>query len=94
MAKPNGLGDICEKLQSDPYVLFLITVAMFFDKTKIPTSVLCRTNQGTFIPSLILMCQVVSEEKSFVQLLMTTTDDDDNGRKVMAMAPMAFGKVS
>ena len=32
LAKPNGFGDICEKLLSDPYVLFLVTSAMFFDR--------------------------------------------------------------
>ena len=28
--KPNGFKDICEKLLSDPFVLFLVTPAMFF----------------------------------------------------------------
>ena len=30
LAKPNGFGEICEKLLSDPYVLFSVTAAMFF----------------------------------------------------------------
>ena len=62
MDKPNGFGDICEKLLSEPYVLFLVTAAMFFDPSKISTSVLCSTPQGTFIPSLISIGQVVSEK--------------------------------
>ena len=40
--------------------------------------------QGTFIPSLVPIGEVVLEEKSF----------DDNRRQVMAIAHMAFGKVS
>ena len=31
LAKPNGFGDICEKLLSDPQVLYLVLAAMFFD---------------------------------------------------------------
>ena len=66
MAKPNGFGDICKKLLSDPYVLFLETAAIFLDESQIPKSVLCRIPQGTFIPSSILIGRVVSEGKSFV----------------------------
>ena len=66
LAKPNDFGDICEKLPSDPYVLFLVIAAMFFDESEIPTSVLCKIPQGTFIPSSVLISQVVSEGKSFV----------------------------
>ena len=47
-AKPNGYGDKCEKLKSDPYVIFLVTVAMFFDGSKIPTTVLSTIPKGTF----------------------------------------------
>ena len=36
MAKPNGFGDICEKLLSDPYVMFLVKAAIFFDRSKNP----------------------------------------------------------
>ena len=36
-AKPNGFTDICEKLPSDPYVLFQITAAVYFGGSKIPT---------------------------------------------------------
>ncbi len=39
-AKPYKFWDICEKLPSDPPVLFLVTAAMFFDELKIPTVVL------------------------------------------------------
>ena len=65
MAKPNGFGDKYEKLLSDLFVLFLVTMAMFFDGSKIPTSVLCRIPQGILIRSLVPMGQIVSEEKIF-----------------------------
>ena len=39
-AKPNDFGYKCKTRLSDPYVLFLVTVAMFFNGSKIPTSVL------------------------------------------------------
>ena len=58
--------------------------AMFFDGSKIPTSVLRRIPQGTFIPSFVPIGQVVSEEKSF---------EDDDGHQVTAIAHMAFGKL-
>ena len=90
LPKPNGFGDICEKQLSDPSVLFLVTAAMFFDRSKIPTSVLCRIPQGTFIPNLFPIGLVVSEEKSFEKIV---NDDDDDGRQVMAIAHMAFGQV-
>ena len=32
LAKPNVFGDICKKLPSDPYDLFLVMKAMFFDR--------------------------------------------------------------
>ena len=67
-------------------MLFLVTAAMFFDASKIPTSVLCTIPQGTFKPSLVLIGAIVLEEKSFEKLL-TTTDD---GRQVMAIAHMAL----
>ena len=51
LAKPNNFGDICEKLLSDPCVLFLVPTA------KIP--------KGTFILSLVPVGQVMSEEKIF-----------------------------
>ena len=79
--------EIYAKLLSDPYVLFLVTANMFFDGSKIPTSVLCTILQGTFIPSLVSIGQVVSEEKIF-EILLTTTDDDD-WHKVMAIAHLA-----
>ena len=58
------------KLLSDPYVLFLVMMAMVFDRSKIPILVVCRILQETFILSLV---QVVSEEKSFKKIV-----DDDN----------------
>ena len=87
MAKPNSFGDICEKLLSDPYVLFVVTAAI----PKIPTSVLYRIPQGTFIPRLDPIGQVVREEKSFEKLLTTKIDAYD-GHQVMAIAHMAFGR--
>ena len=39
LVKPNGFGDICEKLLCDPYVLLLVTAAMFSHNSKIPPSV-------------------------------------------------------
>ena len=48
-----------------PYVLFSVTVTMFLDRSKIPTGVLCRIPQETFVTSLVLIDQVVSEEKTF-----------------------------
>ena len=63
MAKPNGFGDImCKKLLSDPSVLLLVTAAMFWDGSKIPISVLCSIPPEIFIPSPILIGQVVSEK--------------------------------
>ena len=49
------------------YVLFLVTTAMFFDRSKIPSPVVCRIPQGTFITSLVPIAQihVVSAEKIF-----------------------------
>ena len=52
------------KLLSDPYVLFLVTAAMYFDRSKIPKPALCRIPYGTFITSLVLIGQVMSEKKS------------------------------
>ena len=53
------------KKTSDPFVLFLVTTAMFFYRSKIPTSVLCRISQRTFTPNLVQIGQVMSEEKIF-----------------------------
>ena len=53
-------------------------VAMFFDGSNIPTSVLCKIPQGTFIPTLVPIGQAVSEEKGFGKLLMMMTDNDDD----------------
>ena len=69
-----SFGDICKKLLSNPYVLFIVKAAMFFDGSKIPTLFLCRIPQGTFISSLVQIGRVVSEEKSFV-------NDDDVQRR-------------
>ena len=40
---------------------------MFFDGSKLPTSVLWRIPQGTFILSLVPIGQVVSDQKIFVE---------------------------
>ena len=84
-----AFGQVSKKLLSDPYVLFVVKATMFFDGSKIPTSVQCRIPQGTFIPSLFPIGQVVSGEKSFEKLLILMMDDD--GHQVMAIAHMAFG---
>ena len=55
---------------------------MFFDESKIPTTVLCMISQGTFIPSLVPIGPVVSEKKSFEKVI-----DDNDGCQVMAIAP-------
>ena len=89
MAKPNSFRDICRKLLSDPYVLFLTTAAMFFYGLKIPTTVLCRIPQGTFILSLDTIGHAVWEEKSFEKIV-----DNDDRHQVMAIAHMAFSQVS
>ena len=65
MATLNSFGNICKKLLSDLYALFLVTVALFFDGPKTPKSVLCMIPLGTFIPSLVSIGKVVSEEKIF-----------------------------
>ena len=61
LAKSNGFGDISEKLLSDPYVIFFVTEAMFFDGSKIPTLAVCRIPYETLISSLVPIGQVVSE---------------------------------
>ena len=63
VAKGNSFWVICKKLQSDPYVLILVTVAMFFHGSKIPKVILCKTPLGTIKPSLKPVSLVVSEEK-------------------------------
>ena len=71
---------------------------MLFHRQKNSTPVL-ELPQGTFKPSLVPIGQVVLDEKSFEQLLTTmmtmdVDDVDDHGHQVMAIAHMAFGKVS
>ena len=99
MAKPNSFGDIiCEKLLSDPYVIFIVTAAMLFDGSKISTLILRSIPQGTSIPSLVPIGEVVSEEKGFENLLTTrttTTDDDDGGGRTPSdgnSSHMTFGR--
>ena len=81
LAKPKGFGDICETLLPDPYVLFLVTEAMFFDGSNISTLMLCRISKGTFKLSLVAISQAVSEERSFEKMLTTTTDDETTDAK-------------
>ena len=54
-----------------------------------PTSFLCKIPQETFIPCLVAIGQVVSEEKSFEKKV-----NDNDGPQVMAIAHMAIGQVS
>ena len=84
LANSNGFADICEKLHSDLYVLFLVTAAMFFDGSKIPTSVLWRTLKRTLVLSLVKIYLVLSENWEFRKIV---TDD---GRQVMAIVRMAL----
>ena len=74
MVEPNRFGEICgkKKLLSDPYVLLLVTAAMFFNRSKISIAILCMIPQETFLRSLGPTDQVVSEEKSFEQLSTMT----------------------
>ena len=81
-----------QKLLTDLYVLFFVTVAMFFYKSKISTSVLSRIHKETFILSLAIFGPVVSEEKSFEKLI--TTMDNDDKHQVMAITHMDYGEVS
>ena len=80
------------KTTVDPYVLFLVTAAMFIDGSKIPRIVLCRIPQGTFIASLNPIGQVVSEKNSLEKLLTTT--DNNNGCQLIAIAHMALSQAS
>ena len=50
---------------SDPYVIFLVTAAMFFNGSRIPPLVLFKIPQGTFITTLVYVGHVVSEKNSF-----------------------------
>ena len=65
LAKPYRFGYICEKLLSNPYVLFLVPTSMLFNKTNISTSFLCRIPKETFIQSWVPIGQVWSKEKIF-----------------------------
>ena len=54
--------DICDKLLFDPYVLFSVTVTMFFSTDqKTPLQVYA----GTLIPSFVSIGEIVSEENIF-----------------------------
>ena len=52
-----------------PYVPFLVTAAMFFDRSKISTTVLC-SKEKSFVK--------LTEKKSFDKLLMMTTTMTDS----------------
>ena len=53
-----------QKLPSYLNVLILVTAAMLFHKTKIPSS-MCRIPLGTFVPSFVSIGKVVSEDNIF-----------------------------
>ena len=55
-------------------------VAMFFDRSKIPIPVLCKISQETFIPSLVPIGQVVSQEKIFER------NSNENSKKTLKKA--------
>ena len=65
---------------------------MFLDGHKIPSTVLCRIPQGTYILSLVPIGRVASEENSFEKLL-TRMDAEEDGCQVMVIAHMAFSQV-
>ena len=69
------------QLLSGHYVLFLVTVAMFFDGSNILTTVLSKTPLRTIIPSLVPFHQVVPEEKKSEIFFY-----DDGKRKVEAIS--------
>ena len=73
-----------KKLLSDPCSIFSNSCHVF-QRIKIPTSVLCRIPKETFIPSLVLIGQVESEEKSFQKIV---------NNQVMEIANMAYGQAS
>ena len=87
---------ICEKLLSDPPVLFLVTAAMFFDILKILNDrIVANTLKNNCIKfGWNWLCSFRGED--FLRMLTTTTtttdddDDDDDGRQVMAIAHMDF----
>ena len=91
LAKVNGFWDIFENLMSDPYVLFLVTAAMFStdqkSKKKLCEEYTLRNNHTKF-----QIHSVVSEEKNFFKMLTMTTAavDDDDGRQVTGIALLAF----
>ena len=63
-----------------PYDLFLVTAAMFFDRSKILTTVLCLIPQQTFIPSLVPIGKVVSEEKIIERNNIKTVKNVNKGQ--------------
>ena len=71
-----------QNLLSDPYILFLVTAAMFLNRSKIQTVVLCKILKGTAIISFMQIYSVASEEKMFEEIV---NNDDDNGRQMMAI---------
>ena len=66
-------------------MLFLVTAAIFFNKIEIPTSVPFKISQGTFIPSLALIGQVVSGENSFEKWV------NDDGRRTPSDGNISHG---
>ena len=71
VAKPNRFENIIKKLLSDPYVLFVVTVAMFLDGSNIPISVLRRIpREHSYQVCFYLAKQCRGEE--FKKVLKTT----------------------
>ena len=67
-------------------VLFLVTAAVFFKRSKIQTVILCRILQGTLRISFMQIYAVVSEEKMFEEIV---NDDDDDVRQSMAIGQVS-----
>ena len=68
------------------HVLFLVTAAMFFNRSKIHMVILCRILYGTDIKSAMQICYVDSEKKMLEEII-----NDDDGREMMAIAHLAYG---
>ena len=65
----------------------LVMMAMFFDKSKNPTSVLCKIPQETLIQMFDCNLSSSFRGKEFWKIV----NNDDNGHQVMAIAHLALG---
>ena len=85
LAKPKGFGDICEKLLSDPYVLFLVNGGHVFQRIKNPhISSMQNTPRNIYIEFGSNQSSSFREEEFCT---IVHKDDNDDGREVMANSP-------